>query len=436
MLWLMLMWHCGCCCLFQVGDAILKLYNAELAPHATAMGCMEVAAYLCLGAAAAAPRGGNSCSGGSGSAVQMLGTGLVGGGASSQAGAAPEQQQQLMFVAMTKAEGVPLGDCMDELSEEQWVAVAEATGRCLAGLHASPLPAAAAVAREVEAAPAVSCSTAWVARDGLVYHCSSSNSSSSDSSSSACALVTLDTRWRGEQGMASRQLEREQRQQQLQMLHLFPAVAAELHLPPPPPSPPSQQEQQQPCSEAPSDPEPGHGPGSSSAGACCRCCLAAAWQPFLGFLRRQRRHAVAALTREASLPLHLLRQLDDYLPTDPGALLQLPGCSACGNGSSSGIHGGGLPTWVHGDLTPGNVLVSSALLGQRQQSAVEGGTEPELAVATKGVTGTASASPGVVLLDYADSGHGDPLWDLVVLCLRSLRCVIWVPRARDAWWHT
>ena len=79
MLWLMLMWHCGCCCLFQVGDAILKLYNAELAPHATAMGCMEVAAYLCLGAAAAAPRGGNSCSGGSGSAVQMLGTGLVGG---------------------------------------------------------------------------------------------------------------------------------------------------------------------------------------------------------------------------------------------------------------------------------------------------------------------------------------------------------------------
>jgi hypothetical protein len=308
---------------------------------------------------------------------------------------------------------------MEALSRQQWLAVGEAAGRSLAAFHSLPLPAAAAAA---SAGSSGGCCTAWVARDGIVY---------------SSAAGTLDMR-QGD-GDDSAPFVLRQRQQQI-LQHMLPEVTALLH--------PGQPQQDGPASSSPATAD-----GSTN---CPRC---RAWQPFVAFLRRQRRHVRAAHTKEGSLPAQLLRQLDSYLPADPAVLVgcccrygsspyssgsasaeglaaaaaeSQPGaCSCCDSdrgGSSSGS--ASMPTWVHGDLTAENLLVSSRLLHlaaeqeQRdQQPHVQQRLEEQQRAPPPPPQQQHAAPPGVILIDFADGGHGDPLWDFVPLLLRTLRQV-------------
>ena len=101
-------------------------------------------------------------------------------------------------------------------------------------------------------------------------------------------------------------------------------------------------------------------------------------RPFKAFLRSRRRTVIKELAVNEVLPRHLHAQLEAYLPTDPAALLP------------EGL----LPTWVHGDLTHGNILALDNAPGEAVQLHV---------------------------IDFGDSGLGDPLWDLVPLHIVILR---------------
>ena len=446
-----------------MGGAILKFYNAGHASHTPAMASIEAAAYLAQATAAGSPAGsggmGSGCNSGS-SGPRLLGAGVLTGcrdgsmgdkprgaaaAAAAETGAVPaanEGQQAaaappppLPFLAIQKAEGVTLGSCMEALSKQQLLAVAAAAGRSLAAFHAMPLPAAAAghagqcgcnANGSLDSGSGSRCSrsacTAWVARDGLVY---------------SSAAGTLDIR--GEEGASAEEAAAAVWQRQQQCLRLFPSAAAALG---------QGAAVAEPAAVAESANSPGRG-GSAChmrSSSCCAAC--SAWQPFLLFLRRQRRHAAKAHRREGSLPPQLQQQVESYLPADPAVLVGHGSCACCSAapegtasqpangsaalGSPAGTCGGSscggssnatacinrLPTWVHGDLTAENLLLSSALLaGTPQQT----GQQP-----TPGngeTSGSRSGgSSGVTLIDFADSGQGDPLWDFVPLLLRSLRC--------------
>lgn len=424
--------------------------------------------------------------------------GAVAAPAAVAAGAEPEAETQaaaaqaaagpappLPFIAIEKAEGATLGRCMERLTDSQWLAVAAAAGRSLAAFHSMPLPAA-------EAAPAGACgchasggyvsgggsgggsaSTAWVARDGIVW---------------SSTAGTLDMR--GEEGASAEAAAAVLQQRQQQCLRLFPAAAAALGQGLPGSSGNSSSLAGVTASAAAgqagapasavaanggsSPAADGSGPASQASSSCAVC---SAWQPFLSFLRRQRRHAAKAHRREGSLPPQLQQQLDSYLPADPAVLIGHGGCAccraaaedtagqpadggaalgssagaglaapcngahnACGGGSSACGGSSSLPVWVHGDLTAENLLLSSALLddaptlqqAEQQQGAACGGAggRGNCSSSSAALGGSSAAhgecggsgGGGVTLIDFADSGQGDPLWDLVPLLLRSLRC--------------
>ena len=166
---------------------------------------------------------------------------------------------------------------------------------------------------------------------------------------------------------------------------------------------------------------------------CSRCH---AWQPFVEFLRRQRRYATKLHRKNDSLPPQLQEQVEVYLPPDPAMLV---GCTCLCNGSNGGASGSavaygsgtavgaaaaaadgpqscrsGMPAWVHGDLTAGNLLLSGSLLQQQPQRVAAGVEKPS-------ATGCQLPPNRVVIIDFADGGQGDPLWDFVVLLLRTFR---------------
>lgn len=113
------------------------------------------------------------------------------------------------------------------------------------------------------------------------------------------------------------------------------------------------------------------------------------YQPFVDFLRHRRRQAPAELTADRSLPRWMLAQLADYLPVDPAVLLQHVPLGATQGRCMSALQP---PCWLHGDLTTANILCH------------EDGNELQ-----------------ACLIDFADAGHGDPLWDLIVLFVRGFR---------------
>jgi hypothetical protein len=129
--------------------------------------------------------------------------------------------------------------------------------------------------------------------------------------------------------------------------------------------------------------------------------------------------------------------VDAYLPQDPA---QLVGCgclltAAAGVGAAVGSSQaaaaaspaaciGPMPAWLQGDLTPGNLLLTAPALQQPVQwhegrdeaePQENGGNLPVLAASPD------SCSASMVVIDFADGGQGDPLWDLVVLLLRTFR---------------
>ena len=108
----------------QVAGAILKFFPPTM-PHATAMGCMEIAAYLSLA----------GVSGGASAASQLLYAGLLDTSIGDMEQKAPPEaaaaaaaagQQPTPFLAIRKAQGVTLSSCMDALTDDQWMEVAAA----------------------------------------------------------------------------------------------------------------------------------------------------------------------------------------------------------------------------------------------------------------------------------------------------------------------
>ena len=360
------------------------------------MGCMEAAAYLGLAA-----------SGGSCSTARLLHAGLLSDDSRPAAG---PQQSPMPFLVLSEAPGATLGSCRAALTDRQWLDVAAAAGCSLAALHRLPLPRAlgtscgcdgGSCAVNGAAAPQAvgGCCTAWIVRDGLVF-------------SSALGTVDLRLKNLSAAGDARDQQPTQalQQAQQLVLRRLFPEVSAALGL--------------RECGV-----ElllHGCGPVAAAAaawppeGACRRCT---AWWPFVAFLRRQRRRAPELHRSEGSLPPQLLAQVDAFLPADPAVLVGCPCLCPDADAapvSATAAHGapaaapaaqpaasscgGAWPAWLHGDLTPGNLLLSWPEQGADQSAQQQ------------------AARPAVALIDFADGGQGDPLWDFVALTLRTLRC--------------
>lgn len=115
-------------------------------------------------------------------------------------------------------------------------------------------------------------------------------------------------------------------------------------------------------------------------------------------------------------------QVDAFLPRDPAMLLgfsedQLLGLPCCTGTSDNGAHSCSscssshtLPWLLHGDLRSHNVHFTLP-------PEPSGLPSPQLAAAADGRGSTAVPLGGcdVCVLDFADAGHGDPMYDLVVL---------------------
>lgn len=152
------------------------------------------------------------------------------------------------------------------------------------------------------------------------------------------------------------------------------------------------------------------------------------WRPFADFLRERRRDAPGELAWEHSLPRRLLDQLEAYLPPNPAAFLpnacaicstDLCTCTSHVNGcteqSTAATHSSTAagaspesvyaPSWLHGDLIAQNILVAEPLHTGASCEAWEDGLAPD----------------AVQLIDFGDAGHGDPLYDLVLLLIEALR---------------
>eukprot|EP00803_Ostreobium_quekettii_P001934 evm.model.scf_228.4 EVM.evm.TU.scf_228.4 scf_228:16588-19684(+) len=129
------------------------------------------------------------------------------------------------------------------------------------------------------------------------------------------------------------------------------------------------------------------------------------WYPFVAFLRWRRAAAAEEDWAARDMPPGLAAQVRDYLPDDPAELLGL-GARRPGPRDRP-------PRWLHGDLTHDNVLVDSAIV------------RPGCPVKTSGLgaqVSTAGLEGPVQIIDFADAGHGDPLYDFVAVHISSLLC--------------
>lgn len=168
-----------------------------------------------------------------------------------------------------------------------------------------------------------------------------------------------------------------------------------------------------------------------------------AWGPFLSFLEFRRGRVVRSCRRSAALPPHLIDQLQEYLPQDMTTVLGLPprasAAAALAMGrmeqpEQSSAPPFPNPCWVQADLTPENILIVSHGGECTPAVVAEGGAgtttmrrheaEEEWSGDREewGGDGGGEGRCQAVLIDFADGGHGDPLWDLVALHVRSFKC--------------
>jgi len=141
--------------------------------------------------------------------------------------------------------------------------------------------------------------------------------------------------------------------------------------------------------------------------------LDALWRPFCSFFTARRKHMWRTLTESGLLPKALAEQVGEYIPADCRALVAAPIAGShpqAGQGARGVVPAGdgvvppsGRPCWLHGDVTSFNVLLRRD--GAAQQ-------DPHM---------PARLSPSAIV-DLGDSGHGDPLYDLVALHVSLFRC--------------
>ncbi|KAI5061372.1 hypothetical protein GOP47_0023877 [Adiantum capillus-veneris] len=118
------------------------------------------------------------------------------------------------------------------------------------------------------------------------------------------------------------------------------------------------------------------------------------WTLFMCMMRRQREHSIARLEEWECVPPHLIRQVEEYLPADPVALV-------------ARINGGvpklSQPAWLHMDITDENLqVVLDPPAGNAQ--------EMQHVLSKEEVNGSVKTCH---VLDFGDVCLGDPLYDLV-----------------------
>ncbi|GAX73493.1 hypothetical protein CEUSTIGMA_g945.t1 [Chlamydomonas eustigma] len=152
-----------------------------------------------------------------------------------------------------------------------------------------------------------------------------------------------------------------------------------------------------------------------------------AWIPFISFLRSQRSKVMKILRDDGRFPEWLVVQVHNYLPEDPAFLIGIgvhvqskervdeehgktfqPAMNPCSLPIENLEFCAQYPILLHGDLLPCNVfLVDQGFALKDHHVAVDNGyaLNPSFEFIKKHMR----------IIDFADSGHGDPLFDLVKL---------------------
>ncbi|BDA43423.1 probable bifunctional arginine demethylase and lysyl-hydroxylase JM at N-terminal half [Coccomyxa sp. Obi] len=371
----------GCCVVFTVRDVIYK-FATKGGETAAAETWAEALASACLQRKATQL---THCT------AQVLALGSVDPPKGDPDG--PGATHAIPFVAMTACPGTALDMAVPALAPHTRLCIAHRLGRLTAQLHSLPLPDDRLFAASDAAAPRGRPFAFWQSRAGLDL---SFRPSGAHSGSAKALLAHLGMQLQEDatDGTACVRLRNQ-------------AVASSLG---------TTDTVREAASECMSD----------------RAAARQLWRPFAEFLRERHRAALWELVWEHSMPQRLLDQLDDYLLPDPSAFL--PGsstacagstatCKANNTGCSDVEHTTGaagdaegsrgdegsmpLPRWVHGDLIAQNILVSEQLRDQVQAAGMDG-----------------LAHDAVRLIDFGDAGHGDPLYDLVLLLVKTFRCEV------------
>ncbi|KAK9868021.1 hypothetical protein WJX84_009099 [Apatococcus fuscideae] len=113
------------------------------------------------------------------------------------------------------------------------------------------------------------------------------------------------------------------------------------------------------------------------------------WSPFVAWLQLQRARLSSACQEGQSMAM-ACPAADTYVPADAAVLV----------GVINGVSGPApdhMPSWLHEDIGPANILVNSSSSSRPDYKFLH-------------------------VLDFADGGHGDPLSDIVILHLYTLHC--------------
>ena len=350
--------------------------------------------------------------------------------------------EALPFVVMTRAPGLPLDTVAAILTAEAWERLCAELGRLLAELHSLSLSGIALLSHETAGARKGSAFAFWQGKDGMLLGWDSPCGHMQQKCCAECMLEQIDLQFTQDEMIKVRRA----------LLKGNDAVSGSS-------AAGTMQEADSALrvhgtagSEACMTGQSAEQPEQRRHCKCERSTQAQGgiWHPFADFLRERCASAPLELAGEASLPLRLHQQLDDYLPADPAILLPEPSLRA---GASTmqpeGETGGSeekteqplngrpadpsssssqsissqqdraaastgclpMPALLHGDLIGQNIFVSERL------------TRPDLAKPESQHSQDASAAEEVdmCLIDFGDAGHGDPLYDLVLLLMSGLR---------------
>ncbi|GLI68562.1 hypothetical protein VaNZ11_013028, partial [Volvox africanus] len=154
----------------------------------------------------------------------------------------------------------------------------------------------------------------------------------------------------------------------------------------------------------------------------CDVPLTSPWWPFVQHLRSRKRRLLRNLPG-LSLPAWVKDQLPAYLPEDPAELLGFGAApeleaSASASASASAVAAAPPPLLLHGDVTAHNVIVAHPPPPPPPPPPHTG----DFTTADRSADVCDSWHPQLSLVDFSDSGHGDPLYELLPVLASCLRC--------------
>ncbi|GIL43686.1 hypothetical protein Vafri_1339, partial [Volvox africanus] len=161
----------------------------------------------------------------------------------------------------------------------------------------------------------------------------------------------------------------------------------------------------------------------AEGGSRCDVPVASPWWPFVQHLRTRKRRLLRDLPG-LSLPAWAKDQLPAYLPEDPAELLGF-GAAAELEAPASAVAAAPPLLLLHGDVTAHNVIVAQPPPPPPLHTA-------DFMTAVGSANECDSWNPQLSLVDFADSGHGDPLYELLPVLASCLRCDT---KAAAAFWE-